>query len=83
MKDALEKWTSGVNLKWIKPCLADANCNISGAIFGTSNTTTFGESAAGIGAGRSNGFFFFSLFLKPKKKKKGAVVGSKFFIPII
>ena len=38
-----------------KALFADATATSIGAIFGTSNTTTFVESAAGIGAGGRTG----------------------------
>ena len=38
-----------------KALFADATANSIGAIFGTSNTTTYVESAAGIGAGGRTG----------------------------
>lgn len=46
---------SGVKSKMDKALFADAIATSVGAIFGTSNTTTFVESAAGIGAGGRTG----------------------------
>lgn len=51
---ALEEGT-GFNSKMDKALFADSIGTIFGAIFGTSNTTTFVESAAGIGAGGRTG----------------------------
>lgn len=51
---ALEEGT-GFNSKMDKALFADSVGTIFGAIFGTSNTTTFVESAAGIGAGGRTG----------------------------
>lgn len=45
----------GFNSKMDKALFADSIGTIFGAIFGTSNTTTFVESAAGIGAGGRTG----------------------------
>ncbi|WP_034552510.1 NCS2 family permease [Carnobacterium funditum] len=53
-EDALENG-SGVKSKMDKALFADAIATSVGAIFGTSNTTTFVESAAGIGAGGRTG----------------------------
>ncbi|WP_313468397.1 NCS2 family permease [Carnobacterium sp.] len=47
--------SSGVKSKMDKALFADAIATSVGAIFGTSNTTTFVESAAGIGAGGRTG----------------------------
>ena len=46
---------SGFSSKMDKALFADSIGTIFGAIFGTSNTTTFVESAAGIGAGGRTG----------------------------
>ena len=46
---------SGFSSKMDKALFADATATSIGAIFGTSNTTTFVESAAGIGAGGRTG----------------------------
>ena len=46
---------SGFKSKMDKALFADATATSIGAIFGTSNTTTFVESAAGIGAGGRTG----------------------------
>ncbi|MCK9525464.1 MAG: NCS2 family permease [Limnochordia bacterium] len=51
---ALERG-SGFKSKMDKALFADAAATSIGAIFGTSNTTTFVESAAGIGAGGRTG----------------------------
>lgn len=64
---------SGFNSKMDKALFGDSIGTIFGAIFGTSNTTTFVESAAGIGAGGRTGFtsvitalcFILSMFLAP------------------
>lgn len=53
-QEALESG-SGFNSKMDKALFADATATSIGAIFGTSNTTTFVESAAGIGAGGKTG----------------------------
>lgn len=47
--------SSGIKSKMDKALFADAIATSVGAIFGTSNTTTFVESAAGIGAGGRTG----------------------------
>lgn len=47
--------TAGFKSKMDKALFADATATSIGAIFGTSNTTTFVESAAGIGAGGRTG----------------------------
>ncbi len=47
---------SGFKSKMDRALFADATATSIGAIFGTSNTTTFVESAAGIGAGGRTGF---------------------------
>ena len=46
---------AGFHSKMDKALFADATATSIGAIFGTSNTTTFVESAAGIGAGGRTG----------------------------
>ena len=51
---ALEN-SSGFSSKMDKALFADATATSVGAIFGTSNTTTFVESAAGIGVGGRTG----------------------------
>ena len=51
---ALEN-SKGFSSKMDKALFADATATSIGAIFGTSNTTTFVESAAGIGAGGRTG----------------------------
>lgn len=51
---ALEQ-SSGFSSKMDKALFADATATSIGAIFGTSNTTTYVESAAGIGAGGRTG----------------------------
>lgn len=51
---ALES-SSGFSSKMDKALFADATATSIGAIFGTSNTTTFVESAAGIGVGGRTG----------------------------
>lgn len=64
---------SGFESKMDKALFADSVGTSVGAIFGTSNTTTFVESAAGIGAGGRTGltsvfvaiFFILSAFLSP------------------
>lgn len=53
-EDALEE-SKGFNTKMDRALFADAVATSIGAIFGTSNTTTFVESAAGIGAGGRTG----------------------------
>ncbi len=61
----------GFQTKPDRALFADATATSIGAIFGTSNTTTFVESAAGIGAGGRTGFasvvtalcFILSVFL--------------------
>ncbi|HPR81330.1 MAG TPA: NCS2 family permease [Enterococcus sp.] len=47
--------SKGFNTKMDRALFADAAATSIGAIFGTSNTTTFVESAAGIGAGGRTG----------------------------
>lgn len=73
-EDELAMETStGFKSKMDKALFADATATSIGAIFGTSNTTTFVESAAGIGAGGRTGltslvtalFFVASIFLAP------------------
>ncbi len=69
---ALES-SSGFKSKMDKALFADATATSIGAIFGTSNTTTYVESAAGIGAGGRTGLtsvvtaamFVLSAFLAP------------------
>ena len=64
---------SGFKSKMDKALFADSIATSIGAIFGTSNTTTFVESAAGIGAGGRTGLtsvvtaglFILSMFLAP------------------
>lgn len=53
-EEALEN-SSGFSSKMDKALFADATATSIGAIFGTSNTTTFVESAAGIGVGGRTG----------------------------
>ncbi|OTN77175.1 xanthine/uracil/vitamin C permease [Enterococcus sp. 8G7_MSG3316] len=53
-EEALED-SNGFNTKMDKALFADAIATSVGAIFGTSNTTTYVESAAGIGAGGRTG----------------------------
>lgn len=53
-EEALEK-SNGFKSKMDKALFADAAATSIGAIFGTSNTTTYVESAAGIGAGGRTG----------------------------
>ncbi len=53
-EDALDN-SKGMNTKMDRALFADAIATSVGAIFGTSNTTTFVESAAGIGAGGRTG----------------------------
>lgn len=69
-EDALED-SKGFTTKMDRALFADAVATSIGAVFGTSNTTTFVESAAGIGAGGRTGltsvvvagmFFLSSLF---------------------
>lgn len=63
----------GFNSKMDKAMFGDSIGTVIGAIFGTSNTTTFVESAAGIGAGGRTGFtsvvtaicFVLAMFLSP------------------
>ena len=63
----------GFKSKMDKALFADATATSIGAIFGTSNTTTFVESAAGIGAGGRTGLtafttgccFLLALFFAP------------------
>ncbi|MEL1134242.1 NCS2 family permease [Desulfitobacterium sp. THU1] len=65
--------SKGFNSKMDKALFADAIATSVGAIFGTSNTTTYVESAAGIGAGGRTGLtsvvvailFAISAFLAP------------------
>ncbi len=69
---ALES-SNGFKSKMDKALFADATATSIGAIFGTSNTTTYVESAAGIGAGGRTGLtsvvtavlFIASAFLAP------------------
>ncbi|NLK75101.1 MAG: NCS2 family permease [Clostridiales bacterium] len=69
---ALEE-SSGFESKMDKALFADSIATSIGAIFGTSNTTTYVESAAGIGAGGRTGLtsvvtalcFLVSMFLAP------------------
>lgn len=64
---------SGFHSKMDKALFADATATSIGAIFGTSNTTTYVESAAGIGAGGRTGLtsvvtavlFILSAFFAP------------------
>ncbi len=64
---------SGFKSKMDKALFADSIATSIGAIFGTSNTTTYVESAAGIGAGGRTGLtsvvtaalFLISMFLAP------------------
>ncbi|MGN0143446.1 MAG: NCS2 family permease [Clostridium sp.] len=64
---------SGFKSKMDKALFADSIATSIGAIFGTSNTTTYVESAAGIGAGGRTGLtsvvtavlFILSIFLAP------------------
>ncbi len=71
-EEALED-SKGFNTKMDRALFADAVATSIGAIFGTSNTTTFVESAAGIGAGGRTGltsvvvagFFLLSSFFSP------------------
>lgn len=53
-EEALED-SNGMNTKMDRALFADAIATSIGAIFGTSNTTTYVESAAGIGAGGRTG----------------------------
>lgn len=63
----------GFDSKMDKALFGDSIGTIIGAIFGTSNTTTFVESAAGIGAGGRTGFtsvitalcFIVAMFFSP------------------
>src|SRR5690606_12424934 len=48
--------STGIKTKMDKALFADAIATSVGAVFGTSNTTTFVESAAGIAAGGRTGF---------------------------
>ncbi|NLW56080.1 MAG: NCS2 family permease [Firmicutes bacterium] len=65
--------SSGFKSKMDKALFADAIATSVGAVFGTSNTTTYVESAAGIGAGGRTGLtsvvtallFVASIFLAP------------------
>lgn len=65
--------SSGFSSKMDKALFADSIATSIGAIFGTSNTTTYVESAAGIGAGGKTGLtsvvtavlFILALFLSP------------------
>ncbi len=65
--------SSGFKSKMDRALFADAIATSIGALFGTSNTTTYVESAAGIGAGGRTGltsvvtsiFFILSIFLAP------------------
>jgi AGZA family xanthine/uracil permease-like MFS transporter len=52
----LMETSSGFKSKMDKALFADAIATSIGSIFGTSNTTTYVESAAGIGAGGRTGF---------------------------
>ena len=47
--------SAGFKSKMDKALFADATATSIGALFGTSNTTTYVESAAGIGAGGRTG----------------------------
>lgn len=70
--DSLEN-SSGFKSKMDKALFADSVATSIGAVFGTSNTTTYVESAAGIGAGGRTGLtsvvtaimFLLSIFLAP------------------
>ena len=53
--EAAMESSAGFKSKMDKALFADASATSIGAIFGTSNTTTFVESAAGIGAGGRTG----------------------------
>lgn len=65
--------TSGFKTKMDKALFADSVATSIGSVFGTSNTTTFVESAAGIGAGARTGLaslvtaimFLLSIFILP------------------
>lgn len=65
--------SSGFKSKMDKALFADSVATSIGAVFGTSNTTTYVESAAGIGAGGRTGLtslttamlFLLSIFLAP------------------
>lgn len=71
-EEAVEN-SSGVKSKMDKALFADAIATTAGSIFGTSNVTTFVESAAGIGVGGRTGLtsvtvaalFLLSSFLSP------------------
>ena len=54
-EQALDDGSRGFKTKMDKALFADAIATSIGAIFGTSNTTTYVESAAGIGAGGRTG----------------------------
>ncbi|MDY6447072.1 NCS2 family permease [Enterococcus avium] len=54
-ENALDNDSKGFKTKMDKALFADAIATSIGAIFGTSNTTTYVESAAGIGAGGRTG----------------------------
>ena len=70
---ALLENSSGFKSKMDRALFADSVATSIGALFGTSNTTTYVESAAGIGAGGRTGltsvvtaaFFALSIFLAP------------------
>ena len=70
---ALEAGGNGFKSKMDRALFADATATSIGAIFGTSNTTTYVESAAGIGAGGRTGvpslvtaiLFILSAFFAP------------------
>lgn len=70
---ALEESTGGFKTKMEKALFADSVATSVGALLGTSNTTTYVESAAGIGAGGRTGLtsvvvsicFALSIFLAP------------------
>jgi len=53
--EAMMETSSGFKSRLDKALFADATATSIGALFGTSNTTTFVESAAGIGAGGRTG----------------------------
>lgn len=71
--EELMQTSTGFKSKMDKALFADAIATSIGAIFGTSNTTTYVESAAGIGAGGRTGLtsvvtaalFVLSIFLAP------------------
>lgn len=71
--EAFDKNTGGFNSKLEKALFADATATSIGALLGTSNTTTYVESAAGISVGGRTGltsvatafFFLASLLLLP------------------